>query len=255
MGDDPQESLRALVPRHEAYIIEAQRLQRAYASQIHILIGFEAEFIRPEYFPLVKALAEPAVVDYFIGSVHHVHSIPIDYNKDFFAAAVAAAGGSEERLYADYYDLQHEMLVALRPRVVGHFDLIRLLSDEPDRDVRQWSRVWEKILRNLELAAKQGAWLECNTAALRKGLAEPYPGRIIAEEWLRLGGKFTMSDDSHGIGQVATNYGKGLQYLESLGVRELWTLERRPHPGIKGSLRAMLVDKAVTVAEMRESFP
>lgn len=254
--DDPQESLRTLIPLHEAYLVEAQRLQRAYASQIHILIGFEAEFIRPEYYPLVKALAEPAIIDYFIGSVHHVHSIPIDYNKAFFADAIAAAGGSEEQLYSDYYDLQHEMLAALKPRVVGHFDLIRLMSDEPDRDVRKhWKGVWAKIMRNLELAAKQGAWLECNTAALRKGLAEPYPGRQIAEEWLKLGGKFTMSDDSHGIGQVATNYARGLAYLESLGVNELWTLERKPHPGVKDGLRAMLVDKAVTVAEIRERFP
>lgn len=73
------------------------------------------------------------------------------------------------------------MLRALKPRIVGHFDLIRLMSEDPGRDVRQWTGVWEKIRRNLEYAAKIGAWLECNSAALRKGLDEPYPGRIISE--------------------------------------------------------------------------
>ena len=38
--DEPEASLAALPPRHEAYIIEAKRLQEVYASQIHILIGF-----------------------------------------------------------------------------------------------------------------------------------------------------------------------------------------------------------------------
>lgn len=194
-------------------------------------------------------------MDYFIGSVHHVHSIPIDYNKDFFAKAVAAAGGSEEQLYEDYYDLQHQMLLALKPRVVGHFDLIRLMSEDPARDVRQWKGVWSKIMRNLELVKQQGGWLELNTAALRKGLAEPYPGRLISEEWLKMGGKFTMSDDSHGIVQVATNYAKGLTYLESLGVSELWTFAREPHPGVEGESKAKLMDKAVAITEMRESFP
>lgn len=98
-----------------------------------------------------------------------------------YANAVKAAGGSEERVYEDYYDLQYEMLKTLKPRIVGHFDLIRLMSEEPGRDVRQWEGVWQRIKRNLEYAAEIGAWLECNTSALRKGLAEPYPCRVISE--------------------------------------------------------------------------
>lgn len=179
--DDPEASLQVLGSRHEAYLQEAQRLQIEYASQIHILIGFEAEFIRPEYGPLVKSLAEPIAVDYFIGSLHHVHSIPIDYNKEMFGDAVAAANGSEEQLFEDYYDLQYEMLKTLKPKVIGHFDLVRLMSEDPARDMKQWKGVWSKIMRNLECAAQQGGWLECNTAALRKGLAEPYPCRQISE--------------------------------------------------------------------------
>lgn len=179
--DDPERSLTTLPPRHEAYIIECQRLQKAYRSQIQIIIGFEGEFIRPCYAARVSALNEPPCVDFFLGSVHHVHSIPIDYDAKLYANAVAAAGGSEERLFEDYYDLQYDMLTALSPRIVAHFDLVRLLSADPGRDVRAWKGVWSKILRNLELVARQGGWLECNTAALRKGLKEPYPCRVIAE--------------------------------------------------------------------------
>jgi histidinol-phosphatase (PHP family) len=123
------------------------------------------------------------VVDYFIGSLHHVHSIPIDYDAKMYASAVAASSknGTEEGLFEDYYDLQYEMLKGLKPRIVGHFDLVRLLSEQPGRDVREWKGVWERILRNLELVKEQGGWLECNSSALRKGLAEPYPCRPIAE--------------------------------------------------------------------------
>ncbi|KAL6812349.1 polymerase/histidinol phosphatase-like protein [Trichoderma sp. SZMC 28015] len=252
---DPQASLQALPPRHEAYILEARRLQKKYSPQIHIIIAFEAEFIRPSYAPLVQALFDASPhVDYFIGSVHHVHSIPIDYDKATYAAAVAAAGGSEERLYEDYYDLQYEMLKALKPRIVGHFDLIRLMSEEPGRDVRQWKGVWEKIWRNLEYAEKIGAWLECNSAALRKGLDEPYPGRIISEEWLKLGGKFTMSDDSHGIAQVATNYSRALTFLESLGVKHVWTFERENHPEAGETTKAELIESGVPLSEFRRNF-
>ncbi|PNY29383.1 histidinol-phosphatase [Tolypocladium capitatum] len=252
--DDPNGNLEALVHRHEAYLVESQRLQAKYASAIHIIIGFEAEFIRPDFSPLVHALATPPCVDYFIGSVHHVHSLPIDYDAATYASAVAASGGSEEQLYADYYDLQYAMLKALRPRIVGHFDLIRLLSGNPDKDIREWKGVWGKVKRNLELVAEQGGWLECNTAALRKGLDEPYPCRVIAEEWFKMGGKFTMSDDSHGIGHIATNYARGITYLESLGVEHVWTFQRRPHPGVENSTRAALEDASVPLREFREAF-
>ncbi|KAM0253364.1 hypothetical protein ACHAQJ_007315 [Trichoderma viride] len=253
--DDPQASLQILPPRHNAYIVEARRLQKAYASQIHIIIGFEGEFIRPSYAPLVQALFSGSPhVDYFIGSLHHVHSIPIDFDKAMYATAVAAAGGSEERLYEDYYDLQYEMLKALKPRIVGHFDLIRLMSEEPGRDVRQWEGVWQRIKRNLEYAAEIGAWLECNTSALRKGLEEPYPGRLISEQWLQLGGKFTMSDDSHGIAQVATNYGRALTFLESLGVEQVWTFQRQDHPEAGEVTKATLNDVSVSLKDFRQHF-
>ncbi|PTB41618.1 uncharacterized protein TrAFT101_012057 [Trichoderma asperellum] len=253
--DDPQASLQVLPPRHNAYILEARRLQRAYASQIHIIIGFEGEFIRPSFAPLVQNLfAESPHIDYFIGSLHHVHSIPIDFDKVMYADAVKAAGGSEERVYEDYYDLQFEMLKALKPRIVGHFDLIRLMSEEPGRDVRQWEGVWQRIKRNLEYAAEIGAWLECNTSALRKGLAEPYPCRVISEQWLQLGGKFTMSDDSHGIAQVATNYSRALTFLESLGVEQVWTFQRQDHPEAGEVTKAALTDVSVSLKDFRQHF-
>lgn len=69
-----------------------------------------------------------------------------------------------------------------------------------------------------------------------------------------MGGEFTMSDDSHGIAQVGTNYAGGLSYLESLGVQNLWTFVRQPHPGVAQDTRAILSDKAVPIQAFREHF-
>lgn len=169
-----------------------------------------------------------------------------------------ACGGTEEGLYRVYYDDQMEMLEGLRPKVVGHFDLVRLLSEQPGRKMRGWGtgEVWEKVVRNLHFIQGYGGLLECNTSALRKGLLEPYPAKEIAEEWLRIGGRFTFSDDSHGIGQVATNYIRGLDYLESLGVTELWTLERAPKPenNVDSLPPPRLTEISVSVTEFRKSL-
>jgi histidinol-phosphatase (PHP family) len=175
-----------------------------------------------------------------------VHGIPIDYDAATYAQAVTKAG-NEEQLFADYYNSQFEMLKALRPRVVGHFDLIRLLAQNPDADLKTYAggMVWGKAIRNLEVINEQGGLLEVNSAGLRKGLKEPYPGRSICEVWKGMGGKFTLSDDSHGIAQVGTNYSRMLGYLEGLGVEEVWTLERHG-----GELR----EKRVGLEDVRASF-
>lgn len=240
------------MPRHELYIREAQRLQTKYASQIHLLIGFEGEWIRPEYGSLITSLASHACVDYFIGSLHHVNGHPLDFDDVFYRRAITSSGGTEEKMFERYYDQQYEMLTALKPRIVGHFDLPRLLSSDPDRDMRGWKGVWEKIIRNLKFVQSYGGWLECNTSALRKNMSEPYPCRSIAEEWIRIGGKFTLSDDSHGIAQLGTNYMKGLGYLQSLGVDQVWKLERTPHPHAEGQDTGVLSDKSVAITDIKK---
>lgn len=71
----------------------------------------------------------------------------------------------------------------------------------------------------------------------------------MPQEWLKLGGKFTLSDDSHGVNHVATNYLGAVSYLQSLGVEEVWTFRRHPREG-----RAELEDVAVPLATIRAQF-
>lgn len=158
------------------------RLREKYKGIIKILIGFEGEWIRPSSAELVTALLEMPGTEFFVGSLHHVHETPIDFDRTLYGLARQAAGGTDERLFEDYFDAQHEMLVALQPRVVGHFDLIRLLSDDPDRPLAALGEgIWRRVVRNLALIQAQGGLLEVNSSALRKGLKEPYPSRGVCE--------------------------------------------------------------------------
>ncbi|KAL5328477.1 hypothetical protein ACEPPN_001976 [Leptodophora sp. 'Broadleaf-Isolate-01'] len=243
------DSISILLPRHEDFLVEAKRLRAKYASQISLLIGFEGEWIRPSYGPFIKDLASNPVVDYFIGSVHHVHGIPIDYDTAFYAKARDVAGGTDEQLFEDYFDSQYEMLNALQPRVVGHFDLIRLLSPNPNSCLKNMKGVWDRAVRNLKLVVEQGGLLEINSSALRKGLEEPYPMRCVCEEFLSMGGRLTLSDDSHGIVQVGTNFERAIAYLESLGVQEVHTLQGK---GVSGTSEVGV--KSVPLKNVKESF-
>ena len=160
---------------------EAVRLRDKYASHIILLIGFESDWIRPSSRTLIGYLLTKYQFDFYIGSVHHVHGIPIDFDRAKYEEARTIAGGTDEDLYEAYFDAQFRMLQALKPPIIGHFDLIRLKGDEPDGDSRQYSGVWAKILRNLDFIVSFGGIMEINSAALRKGMSQPYPRQEICE--------------------------------------------------------------------------
>jgi len=170
-----------LLKNEAAYFKEALRLREIYSSQINIPIGFEIDWIRPSSLTLIENSLAKFPFDFFVGSVHHVHTVPIDYDTPLYRKARAMSGGSDERLFEDYFDNQLSMLEALKPPVVGHLDLIRLKSDDPERSFTQWPRVWEKILRNLDWIAEYGGIMELNSASLRKGMSEPYPNAEICK--------------------------------------------------------------------------
>ncbi|KAL8973013.1 MAG: hypothetical protein Q9183_000220 [Haloplaca sp. 2 TL-2023] len=210
----------------EKYYVEARRLQKIYSTRMSIFVGMEIDWIRPSSQTFVQDLLSKYPLELFIGSVHHVHGIPIDYDTDLFRRARQVSGGTDEKLFEDYFDLQYEMLKALKPPIVGHFDLIRLKSDHPNTSFADMKSVWEKIHRNLGYTMSYGGVLELNSAALRKGMKEPYPNAAICKVFLDLDGAFTISDDSHGLDQIGTHYRELLQFAKQVGVVQIAYLEK-----------------------------
>lgn len=195
------------------YYAEACALKTKYAGKIKLLVGFESEALNDIHFKYTQQVLKKFKFDMFVGSVHHVDEIPIDFDRELWNKAATNVGGVGA-LYGKYFDLQYEMIKELKPTVIGHFDLIRLMS--PEYDLRG-SPNWDKVVRNIKLGVANGCMFEINTAAIRKGWSTPYPQRDVADAIIENGGKFCLSDDSHGVAQVALNYDKALPYIESLG--------------------------------------
>lgn len=241
-GDDdlyPEElaagfNAEKLSTEFDAYVAEAHTLRHEVEDSqevpMQILVGFEAEWISAkDSAARVRDVLEKHDFDYFIGSVHHVRTIPVDFDRTCYERARDACGGSDEALFGDYYDSQLEMLQSLKPTIVGHFDLIRLLSDHPDANWKTIDRgeIWFKIMRNLRYVVDYGGLLELNSAALRKGLEEPYPRSEICTAFMELGGSFVMSDDSHGVDQIGTNYERLFQFMNRIGLKKVEFLEKK----------------------------
>ncbi|WFD34183.1 histidinol-phosphatase [Malassezia cuniculi] len=245
----PEEVEAGLSPQllRDAFVHYLEKARSIQADErasggLHMLVGCETENIHSPHSityletvfrdiaPAADDLPPPYVgvgaVDYMVGSVHHVHGVPIDFDKSTFEKALSVVGGGDrsyQSLASAYLDLQYEVLERLRPEVIGHTDLYRLFVPQAE-----WysDAVLAKLDRNIRFAASYGALFEANSAAFRKGWqGETYPGRQVLQRIRAAGGRIALSDDSHGTNQVALNYSRLREYLLSEGVHEIWYLE------------------------------
>lgn len=224
-ADEAHLQVEDLATIFDAYYTHAISLKERMRGRIELHVGMETDFIRPrEYAVLIEQLRQRYDFEMIVGSIHHVEEFPIDYDQGLWLKAMEAAGGSVPAVFARYYDLQWDMLNTLKPTVVGHFDLIRLMA--PDADVEYTDDVWKRVERNLRFIAEYGGLMECNSAALRKGWTQPYPRRDVLQAAIRMGVRICLSDDSHGVAQVGYGYSRALAYLKEMGVEHLYYLAR-----------------------------
>lgn len=216
---DAGETAQTMRSRFASYIQTGRELQKKYADTITLFIAMETE-LYSGYEKAVRELVDEFNPDYIVGSIHHVDDIPIDYSRKEYEQAIKAAG-SIDSLYKRYFDQQYEMLVELKPAVVGHFDLIRIFDEEYGKRLVQ-PEIMDRIERNLDIIKKYDLILDYNLRALMKGATEPY----ISKPILRLAHEKKIAvvpgDDSHGVANIGVNMNRAIHELLEVGFSGNW---------------------------------
>jgi histidinol-phosphatase (PHP family) len=208
-----------LYERFARYMTTARDLKARYAGQIDIYVGFETE-LTSGALPFTRHLLDTFRPDYCVGSLHHVDDISFDFSREDYEKAVTALGGHDQ-LYGRYFDLQYELIEALNPAVVGHFDLIRI-HDEQYKTRLAKPEITARIDRNLALIAARGLILDFNLAALSKNMDEPYISAGILKKAQELDIAVVPGDDSHSVDSVGRHMETGVQLLEQMGFSTVW---------------------------------
>lgn len=210
----------------------------------NFIIGTECECVDTKHIKYAKEMFDSIYkgkLQYLLGSVHHVNSLDIDYDVETYDKSILASSNSFLQFLKSYFDLQYEMLTTLNPKIIGHFDLPSLFLNQTELvinkstgkiiddymeskkeyaiHIKDYSiddfvfdiykdQLLPLVERNFSYIIEHNFALEINTSGLRKGLKYPYPSIGLAKHFKEMGGKFVLSDDSHGLNQLATNYKK-----------------------------------------------
>ncbi|KAI0340246.1 histidinol phosphate phosphatase H [Trametopsis cervina] len=226
--------LHELEHSFNTFLTEAHRLKTKYVDQINLLVGLETEYISTLDLDRMEMILSQneGRIEYVVGSVHHVNELPIDFDEATYEQALASFATSDvsseheqmDAYLSSYFDAQYRMMNRIKPEVIGHIDLCRLYR--PSLRFADYPAAYERLRRNVQFAVEYGAVFELNAAAFRKGWSEAYPGEDVIKIIRDYGGRFVLSDDSHGPHAVGLNYTRLAEYVRRVGIEELWLIEQ-----------------------------
>jgi histidinol-phosphatase (PHP family) len=213
-----------LAQRFSDYTAACSELADEFSDRIEILRAAEVEIVPESSFAKnADQLRSKYNLDYLIGSVHWVDEIPFDTSQQDFDKAVANRGGLEPFLLR-YYELVGEMIVQVKPEVIGHVDLPRLFCEGAPELASD--SVMKAVYGVFEKAKAVGCILDLNVSALSKGLVTPYPAPWIVQLATEMGVPFCFGDDSHSVAQVGAGIDAGRAYLLEHGIETITKLTR-----------------------------
>lgn len=214
----------SLGPALDRYVAEVLAVREAFAPRgLWVGLGLEVD-----YFPGVADLVAGPLArhpfDFIIGSVHCLD------HRCLSAAAEAPAcfaGRPVREMARRYFDLVAEAAATGLFDVIGHLDIYKLYGrDEYGDDVLVVHRGLAGPA--LQTLAGHGVGLEVNTAAWRKGCAEPYPGAELLALARSAGVRtLTFGSDAHRLADLGWGLEPALAYAVRAGFEVAHTFRRR----------------------------
>ncbi|NPA66309.1 MAG: histidinol-phosphatase [Epsilonproteobacteria bacterium] len=188
-------------------------LQKKYANDIELLLGYEVDYL-PGH--LDKRVLE-ADVDYLIGSVHFLDTWGFD-NPEFL-------NGYKERdideIWQSYFHLIKEMAQTKYFDIVGHIDLIKVFQFLPTKPILEYA------IPALEAIKEADMSLELNVAGYRKPCKESYPSKEILQKAYELSIPITFGSDAHDPQQVGMFSNEIESLAKEIGYKECVIYKKR----------------------------
>ena len=123
-----------------------------------------------------------------------------------------------------YFD-NVKKLAALRPTILGHFDLIKKINGGSKFFDEDAPRYHQAASDALAVAARNRCVLELNTSGIARGFRQDFfPSDAILKEWLALSGNVVITADAHAADHLTFGYEQAAAKLKELGYDKVQVL-------------------------------
>ncbi|MBQ8389833.1 MAG: histidinol phosphate phosphatase [Oscillibacter sp.] len=197
-----------------AYKAAILRERERYAGRMEVLMGLEWDS---------QSDVSPEGFDYWIASAHYQKApngecYCADWGEDHFHRCREEAWGGDPLAVTEGYYREVARIAALKPTILGHFDLITkhngpgLLFDESH------PRYIAAALEALHAADPKATLLEINTGGVARGYrTAPYPALFLLREWKAMGGRIIVTSDAHNADKMLYGYGMAVELARAAG--------------------------------------
>jgi len=163
-------------------------LKKNYKSDLHILLGYEVDFLNG----YIDDRVLQSNVDYLIGSVHFIGKWGFD-NPEFIGEYKHK---NIDKIWEEYFEAIEALAKSRLFDIVGHIDLIKVFNFLPKKDVKVLAQNAIKAIKKADMV------VEINAAGFRKPIKEAYPSNDIMELLSEYNVPITFGSDAHEPEQV-----------------------------------------------------
>ena len=214
------------------YCQEINSLKAAYAHQIQIYLGIEADYIPGDSYDFEKFRKEYEI-EYIIGSVHLVKN---EWGKLWFIDGPKKESwkdglnkgyaGNIRQAVTAYYEQIISMIETQKPDIIGHLDKVKMHNqNEYFREDEKWYR--SLISKVLDHIAQSGCIVEVNTRGLYKKRSDSlFPGIAVIREMYDRNIPVTISSDAHRPEEINSMQQHAVNSLLEAGYRDVLIFEK-----------------------------
>ncbi len=189
-------------------------------ARTDLRLGIEADYV-PGAEERTRALLGAREFDYVVGSVHFLREGAVDM-QEYSVWDVRAR--SAEDVWQAYFEAIAASARSGLFDVIAHPDLVKYWGTPARTPPGGLRRYYEPAVAAI---AQAGVAVELSTAGLRKPAGELYPAPEFLKLCVAANVPVVLSSDAHRPEDLGAGYERALALLDSLGVRELATFERR----------------------------
>ncbi|CAK7002037.1 MAG: Histidinol-phosphatase [Desulfovibrio sp.] len=209
----PKDYQEQLVAGFPDYVAEVLAERERYAGRMDVLLALEMD-----YMPAEEAYAAQCVAaypyDYVIGGLHFLGTWGFDWS---LAEWEGLSEQTKREHFIRYYRDLRSMAECRLFHIAAHPDLVKLFCKESFAAWVKEDEAKGHIRAALAAMKDAGMVMEISSAAIRKGLGEPYPCREVMALARELDVPISFGSDAHATEDVAYEFDTLAAYAKEYG--------------------------------------